>query len=154
MSKNDLPTPSGTFHQPADTALPLAFLMADQRQRWQRGERVFLESYFEQHPEWGESNELLLDLVYHEILVREQRGDEPTLEEYVKRFPHLANDLRMHFEVHTALGAVTPAEEGPIRRPHQRRFLVMRFSSGSASAAWASSTKPAISLSIASSPSR
>lgn len=118
MLDNDLTQQSDTPRQPDGAVLPAAFLMADQRQRWQRGERVFLESYFRQHPEWCDSTERLLDLVYHEILVRERNGEEPILEEYVERFPHLAKELRMHFEVHAVLGAVTlPLEESQLSAP-------------------------------------
>jgi serine/threonine protein kinase len=43
------------------------------------------------------------ELIEHEIVLREERGETPLLDEYLQRFPDLARDLRLHFEVHAAL---------------------------------------------------
>jgi WD40 repeat protein/predicted Ser/Thr protein kinase len=45
----------------------------------------------------------LLDLIYHEVLIREQNGEVPALDEYLSRFPQFAPQLREQFELHTAL---------------------------------------------------
>jgi hypothetical protein len=39
----------------------------------------------------------LLDLVYHEYLLRVGQGDSPTADEYVRRFPHLEPPPRRQF---------------------------------------------------------
>jgi serine/threonine protein kinase/Tfp pilus assembly protein PilF len=44
-----------------------------------------------------------LDLVYNEILVREELGLEPTLHEYIQQHPHLKDELQLHFEIHNAI---------------------------------------------------
>ena len=49
------------------------------------------------------SPEILLDLIYNEIVVREELGEEISLEDYVASYPQLERDLRLHFEVHRAL---------------------------------------------------
>ncbi len=49
--------------------------------------------------------EARLDLIYNEIVVREELGDVPSLEEYACRYPDLQEDLKLHFEVHRALNA-------------------------------------------------
>src|SRR5947207_1206584 len=82
-----------------------AALRADQQRRWLQGERVLVESYVAQHPGLREQAEPLLELIYNEIVVREQCGEQPQLEEYLDRFPHLARDIRVQFEVHRAIEA-------------------------------------------------
>ena len=47
--------------------------------------------------------EILLDLVYNEIVLREELGEQPTAAEYIKPYPRLEEDLKLHFEVHAAL---------------------------------------------------
>lgn len=80
-------------------------LRRDQRERWHRGERVLVESYCQQQPGLREARELVLDLIYNEIYLREEDSDQPKLEEYVQRFPEYASELQLLFEVHLALGA-------------------------------------------------
>src|SRR5262249_12920352 len=46
-----------------------------------------------------------LDLVYGEFLLREERGERPTLEEYARRFPDLAQALGVQIGLHRALPA-------------------------------------------------
>jgi eukaryotic-like serine/threonine-protein kinase len=111
MLEKQISTPLDTPPAAPDTALPAAFLMADQRQRWQRGERVFIESYLEQNGDCCGSTEKLLDLIYHEVIVRERVGDAPTLEEYRQRFPRLTRELGKLFEVHAVLGAIPALDE-------------------------------------------
>jgi serine/threonine protein kinase len=53
----------------------------------------------------GVEVDALLDLIYNEILLRESRGEEPRLEEYQRRFPHLTTQLHDHFAVHRLLEA-------------------------------------------------
>jgi WD40 repeat protein/serine/threonine protein kinase len=76
-------------------------VQADQRHRWQLGERPTLESYLAQHPELAASPEAVLGLVGHELRLRHEAGIPPTLEEYQRRFPHLADLLRDRFEALT-----------------------------------------------------
>jgi tetratricopeptide (TPR) repeat protein len=80
-----------------------ALLRAEQRARWQLGDRVRVEAYLTRHPEVGADPEGLLDLVYNEVFLREEAGEAPSLEEYVERFPALGDQLRLIFEVHIAL---------------------------------------------------
>jgi serine/threonine protein kinase len=49
------------------------------------------------------SSEHVLDLIYNEVLLREEIGEHPALDEYLDRFPHLDDDLRAQFEVHEAV---------------------------------------------------
>ena len=74
-------------------------------QRWRRGEPVTVESLLLLQPDLGSNREALLDLIYHEILLREQNGQVPELKEYQDRFPELSDDLALQFEVEQALGS-------------------------------------------------
>jgi hypothetical protein len=76
---------------------PLTALLVEQRQRWQRGDRVSAEALLARLP--AASVESALDLIYQEFLLREERGEKPEVAEYQQRFPHLAEPLRIQFEV-------------------------------------------------------
>jgi WD40 repeat protein/predicted Ser/Thr protein kinase len=116
---SDTPTPTPLLPHDQRTADPrhglggLARLQADQRRRWLRGERRLVEEY-----RTGEFADLLddvdhlLDLIYHEVMLREELGDTPGLGEYQERFPSLAQGLADLFEVHASLKeAEWPADD-------------------------------------------
>jgi tetratricopeptide (TPR) repeat protein/tRNA A-37 threonylcarbamoyl transferase component Bud32 len=77
----------------------LALLMAYQRRAWRRGERTPVEAYLAQQPGLRGDVEAVLDLIYQEVMLREQAGESPRLEEYTSRFPHLAPQLAVQFEL-------------------------------------------------------
>jgi hypothetical protein len=72
----------------------LARLRTDQQLRWQRGECVWAEDYRRSYPELQTDAETFLDLVFSEFLLRRALGEEPTLEEYGRRFPEFERELR------------------------------------------------------------
>jgi tetratricopeptide (TPR) repeat protein/predicted Ser/Thr protein kinase len=82
-------------------------LRIDQRARWRGGDPVRVESYLEQHPSLQDDPDGVLDLIYNEIVLREEVGERPVLEEYRRRFPQFDVPVRLLFEVHQAV------EEGP-----------------------------------------
>jgi hypothetical protein len=88
-----------------------ASLLDDQRRRWEAGERVSVEFYLQAHPLLRGQPEAVLDLVYNEVFLRGQAGERPRPEEYLGRYPHLAEQLRRQFEVDRAL------EEGSLAGP-------------------------------------
>src|SRR5580658_5818293 len=100
LSSNSGKPPLGNSDPPCD------FIFHDQRKKWEAGERIFVESYLEANPQWRFTNKELLDLIYHEILIQEGRGEHPTLEDYSSRFPHLVEELRLHFEIHNVLSVI------------------------------------------------
>jgi eukaryotic-like serine/threonine-protein kinase len=77
-------------------------LLDEQKRSWLNGQRPcavdLLQGSSLQH-----DSEALLDLVYNEIVVREELGEQPSLQEYIERYPHLREDLELHFEVHRAM---------------------------------------------------
>jgi tetratricopeptide (TPR) repeat protein len=78
-------------------------LLDDQSGCWRRGERLPAEVFLDRRPGLRGDSNAVLDLIYHEILLRCRLGERPTAEEYALRFPHCAEQLRAHFEVHEAL---------------------------------------------------
>src|SRR5262249_37002163 len=107
------PTPN-----PAGSTRSLARLaLAGQPRRWPRGERPAAESYLRRHPHLTDGPELVLDLVYNEVLLRQEAGEAPRLEEYLERFPHLEDPLRIQFEVEQALGVVPATAPAAVGEP-------------------------------------
>jgi tetratricopeptide (TPR) repeat protein len=84
------------------TPLP-ASLCLDQRERWRRGDSAFVEAYVERFPALEANPDGLLDLIYNEIVLREEKGERPRLDEYLRRFGRFEPQLRELFEVHEAL---------------------------------------------------
>src|SRR6266849_5856284 len=91
-------------------------LLVEQRQRWQRGERVPVEAFLEKAPALGADADGLLDLIYNEFLLREEAGERPQPAEYLGRFPALAAPLQALFAVDHALvpGGPDPATATPV----------------------------------------
>jgi serine/threonine-protein kinase len=81
----------------------LARLIANQRARWAVGDRVLVETYVQQNPTLMTDNDALLDLIYNEVYLREQSGETPQRDEYIRRFPHLARPIGDQFDVHQAI---------------------------------------------------
>ncbi|MFO0970406.1 MAG: protein kinase [Gemmataceae bacterium] len=84
----------------ADDRVPA--LLDRQKRAWEDGARPSVEQLLSDAGLEGDP-EAFLDLVYNEVVLREERGEGPSLAEYVERYPQLADDLRLHFEVHSAL---------------------------------------------------
>jgi hypothetical protein len=89
-----------------------AVLRADQRERWQAGERIPAETYLQRHPEVQADPDSALDLIYGEYLLRERRGECPTTEEFLRRFPEHAELLQAQIELHRAMAP--DAAGGPL----------------------------------------
>ncbi len=96
-------------------------LLAEQNQRWQRGERVSVESYLDQYPDLRDRDDVVLDLVCNEVFLRTRAGEAPALDEYLRRFPRLAAELRVQFEIHQAFTPepVRPTANGTSAKPGQ-----------------------------------
>ena len=87
---------------------PLAAMLTELRRRWQQGERTRVEELSLDFNAATLDSETVLDLIYQEVLLREQLGERPAIDEYVRRFPHLADELRMQFELDSAMQAIQP----------------------------------------------
>jgi hypothetical protein len=110
------PSPEEFLAQAGD--LPLAEIVAvlrvDQRQRWLAGCPVTPEDYLRRFPALAGADEHFLDLVYAEVLIRQELGQTPAPQEYEQRFPQLADELHLQLQLN-ALWHDPPAsgEEDP-----------------------------------------
>jgi tetratricopeptide (TPR) repeat protein len=84
-----------------------AVAAVDQHERWQRGERVAAETYLQTFPSLASDPEAALELIYGEFLFREERGETPSCDEYVRRFPAHEARLRQQFALHQAMRPLT-----------------------------------------------
>jgi WD40 repeat protein/serine/threonine protein kinase len=90
----------------------VSLLMADQRERWPRGDVILFERYLADMVLVQSDLDSILDLICNEVVLRTRRGDSPSYEEYLQRcadyvgrFPDFANQLRCLFEVEGAIEA-------------------------------------------------
>jgi hypothetical protein len=86
--------------EPLESAEQIDAVRADQQRHWLGGERLTIETYLAALPYLEASQEAVLDLIYGEILLREQQGETPHPEEYQARFPQFREDLQRLFLVH------------------------------------------------------
>jgi hypothetical protein len=116
--------PTGT-HPPAVASAALTSALDEQSRLWGAGQPARVEDLLDRHPALASDPEAVLELVYHEVELRRQRGERPDPGEYQRRFPALAGPLRALLEVEGALraadlpsestqdaGARTPAPAG------------------------------------------
>jgi tetratricopeptide (TPR) repeat protein/tRNA A-37 threonylcarbamoyl transferase component Bud32 len=101
-SSPDSTTESSEPEIQADGPL-IKLLLKHQRNAWRRGEPVAVETYLAQQPLLMADAQAILDLIYNEIVLREEVGESPRLEEYVSRFPRLTHELELQFEVEKAI---------------------------------------------------
>ncbi len=93
-----------------------------------------------------------VEALAEEFLDRKRRGEQPTLREYVERYPDLADDIRDLFPallMMEDLGESSGGTTGSLAADKARRWAcgssgwaTTASSARSAAAAWASSTRP------------
>src|SRR5262249_52358529 len=59
--------------------------------------------YLARYPELRADPEATIDLIYSEVLLRQELGELPQAEEYLRRFPEYATMLQRQFELHEVL---------------------------------------------------
>jgi len=87
-------------------------LLDEQSRRWRGRDATQVEGYLERHPCLRDDRELVLALIFNEVALREELGESPRAEEYVRRFPGLAREVADQFEVHRALRVGPPPADG------------------------------------------
>ncbi len=108
MPDNSLP-PAG----PDEPTLPspdtlLDRLLAERRRRWQSGERDVLRDLLDRHPDLAADARRAAVLVYAEFVHRDEAGEAPALDDYLRGFPPLAEELRRLHEAEGLLAALLP----------------------------------------------
>ena len=77
-------------------------LREELKQRWRAGSPVRVEDLLAKS-QGKIADEGILDLIYQEIVLREEAGEQPTLDEYRQRFPLLDDSLQRQFALHEIL---------------------------------------------------
>jgi hypothetical protein len=77
--------------------LERVYLQRNQRQRWQRGERVLVQAYLEEAPSLRAHLDLVFELVCGEVLLREEFGERPRPADYLALVPTHQTQLRHFF---------------------------------------------------------
>jgi serine/threonine-protein kinase len=92
----------------------------DRAERWRRGERISAERYLREFPAVKNDAEAALVVIYGEYYMRKELGENPSLTEYISRFPQHARRLRDQVMWHEAIelgqvigGAAAPPPEIP-----------------------------------------
>jgi eukaryotic-like serine/threonine-protein kinase len=102
-------TPDGAAAPPGlDRASPaelLEAILADQQERWERGECVTAAAYLERYPALRAEPEQAADVVYQEYVLRAE-GDAPDLfADYLRQFPEYAAPLQRLYEADRFVGS-------------------------------------------------
>jgi serine/threonine protein kinase/formylglycine-generating enzyme required for sulfatase activity len=90
---------------------PLSELRREQSERWQQGDRILAESLMMRESVLFSDGKLLIDFVFAEFCLRKDLGDSPSVDDYVRRFPQLASQLRPLLE------GYNPADRRPASKP-------------------------------------
>ncbi len=78
-------------------------LTAEMRDRWQAGDRVITENILARCPELQSDPGAVGELIFEEICLRRECGESGISEEVLRRFPHLAPQVRVLLAVRDAL---------------------------------------------------
>lgn len=81
----------------------IEMLAGELRSRWKCGKRIGIEELGSAVEQVSKNEEQLLDLIYHEVLIREEFGEQPRLEDFATRFPQHVERLQRLFAVHGAI---------------------------------------------------
>jgi len=87
-------------------------LLDEQCRRWRGCDATPVEKYLERHPCLRDVPESVLALIFNEVDLREELGESPRADEYVRRFPGLAGEVAEQFEIHRALRVGPLAGDG------------------------------------------
>ena len=89
--------------QGVDRAGMLEAVLDEQESSWNSGKRASVEALLDRFPALRDDGEAVLDLIYHEVLLRRKRGETPEHAEYCDRFPDRAESLVMQFAADLAM---------------------------------------------------
>lgn len=103
-SKN---TPAATESSTFRSVGRFEVVRRDQCRRWRAGECVLIESYLKNDATLAGNSEGVMDLIYQEMLLREELGESASIVGYQRRFPTLASELKHLGEVHRAFTCST-----------------------------------------------
>lgn len=80
---------------------------------WSRQQCICVEDLLKKHPALSQNNNAVLDLIYAEVLLCEEKGQVADEADYVRRFPDLKEEIARQFQLHRALGEASDQAELP-----------------------------------------
>ncbi len=86
----------------------LVEVLLRQREAWRLAQRPSVEELLDLYPHLRGDHDALLDLVYNEVVLREESGETIAPADYYRRFPDLEPALRVQFEVEEAITLDAP----------------------------------------------
>ncbi|MCA9185201.1 MAG: protein kinase, partial [Planctomycetales bacterium] len=86
-------------------------LRVDQRCRWEDGHPLAVEHYMERYPQVLADDEVLLDLIFAEFLLRDRHAPPADLNEFEHRFPQYIATLKQQVGLHRLLDETTETSE-------------------------------------------
>jgi serine/threonine protein kinase/tetratricopeptide (TPR) repeat protein len=102
-SANPTPCASPVLLSPTDG--PGERLAAQMSAAWARGDCLPAEHFLNHQPELHDLPEAGVRLVYEEVCLRQERGDEVEIEELQRRFPNWASELSVMLDCHRLVQA-------------------------------------------------
>jgi serine/threonine protein kinase len=96
----------------------IELIKVDLEYRWQQYDLPKrIEDYLAEFPELAEGNSVSCGLIYEEYLIRRRTASPPKPDEYLRRFPHQAEELRRLFTIQPSAVAATTTLAVGSRRP-------------------------------------
>src|SRR5690242_7762055 len=68
-------------------------LPRDQARRWRNGQGIPAEEYLSLLPTLSRNDDVVIDLIHNEFLLRQELGESPELAEFTARFPQYWREL-------------------------------------------------------------
>src|SRR5437762_2920341 len=95
----------------AESLLPQ--LLAELTAAWERGERLRAEDLLSRHPQLWDRPESAVRLIYEEICLREDHGEQVNPLEVIRRFPSWKSELEVLCACHGLFQTITAPPSFP-----------------------------------------
>jgi serine/threonine protein kinase len=105
------PPPPGSSEAAPD--ILVARLAAEMNQRWRQGERPLVEEFLARHPVLKDHPEAALELIYEELSLRQEHGQEMSPLDLAQRFPQWGQPLQILIACQHLLRPAPAASEFP-----------------------------------------
>ncbi len=106
------PVDEGALSPTSAADTPVERLLLELSAAWRQGRHVSAEEVLARHPEVTDK-ELQVRLVYEEYLLREEFNEPAPASEFLRRFPHLGDELAVLLDCHEQLQAPGPVAKFP-----------------------------------------
>ncbi|HEY6563697.1 MAG TPA: serine/threonine-protein kinase, partial [Pirellulaceae bacterium] len=123
LPAGDSPTGTSPSHTAESNLDRARALHLRQRQSWDEGQRISVETLLAEAPEVAQDPDARLDLIYGEYLLREDRHESPDIAEFAQRFPEMATLLLHQVALHRALSDGPEPQRGDTGGCHQQATL-------------------------------